>query len=334
MLDLKKIYAPILTGKENFSSGEVMCYCPFHSHSHKTPSMSINTKTGQFKCFSCGAEGGAVSAWAKMHNITISQALKDLDEFDDDFKERPVQIMPQLPSKPRQLEEHDYSDYISQILNESLLHDERYAFYGQKLYSLRGLTYPTAVACCVGYDAKKGWVFPTWRYPDNKCIGYEVRKKDFKLFSNGCKIYRSEGGCNCLSITYSGSSNKCYVCEGYLDSYFMFQYLHEQAQKKHGEYAKVQDTILTPSNGVKILPSVVAELELWNDFDEIIFITDNDEWKPDKVTGKLRSPGNEAKAQLAAMEHQGKFKFFSGLLEGEDFEDWLKRKQKEGKNGN
>jgi len=330
MLDLKKIYAPILTGKESWLSQEVMVFCPFHSHNHKTPSMSVNTKTGNFICFSCGEKGGPISAYAKMHNITISQALKDLDEFDDDFKERPVQIMPVLTTAKPVQPDTDYSDYILQILNESLLHEARFSFYGKKLYELRGITYPTAAACCVGYDAKKGWIFPTFRYGDQKCIGYEVRKKDFTKFSNGCKIYRSEGGCNCLSITYSGSSNKCYVCEGYLDSYFLYQYLHEQRQKKYPNdilIQQVQDTILTPSNGVKILPSVVADLQLWNDFDEIVFILDNDKWEPDKK-GVLRSPGNETKALLAAMEHQGKFKFFSGLLEGEDFEDWLKRKQK------
>lgn len=318
MKDLKQIYDSVLTGKENWNQAEIMVFCPFHSHNHKTPSMSINTKTGQFKCFSCGAEGGAVSAWAKMHNITISQALKDLDEFDDDFKERPVQIMPQLVKQKQEQPEHDYSDYILQILNESLLHEQRYAFYGQKLYELRGITYPTAVACCVGYDPKKGWIFPTVRYGDNKIIGYEVRKKDFKLFDNGTKCYRSKGGANCLSVTYSpvGGSKRAFCCEGFIDSYFCYQYLHEQAQKKGGEYATITDTILTPSNGVKILPEVVESLQLWNDFDSIIFVLDND------------AAGNDAKAKLAAMEHQGKFKFFSGLRESEDFEDYYKRLDK------
>lgn len=327
MLDLKKIYAPILKGGEQFDGRELQLFCPFHSHSYKTPSMSVNTKTGNFICFSCGEKGGAVSFYSKTRNVTISQALKDLDEFDDDFKERPVQILPQLPSKPRQLEEHDCSDYILQILNESLLHEDRFAFYGKKLYELRGITYPTAVACYVGYDKSKGWVFPTFKYPDQKVVGYEVRKKDFTKFNNGCKIYRSEGGCNCLSVTYSGNSGKCYVCEGYLDSYFLYQHLHEQRQKKYPDdilKQQVQDTILTPSNGVKILPNVVVELELWNDFDEIVFILDNDPWLPDKK-GVLRSPGNEAKAQLAAMEHGGKFKFYSNLLENEDWEAHYKR---------
>lgn len=335
MLDLKKIYAPVLKGGEHFDGRELQLFCPFHSHNHKTPSMSINTKTGNFICFSCGEKGGAVSFYSKTRNVTISQALKDLDEFDDDFKERPVQILPQLPSKPRQLEEHDYSDYILQILNESLLHDDRFAFYGKKLYELRGITYPTAVACCVGYDKSKGWVFPTFRYPDQKCIGYEVRKKDFTKFSNGTKCYRSKGGANCLSVTYSpvGGSRKAYVAEGAVDSIFLYQFLHEQRQKKYPNdilKQKVQDTILTPSNGVKILPNVVAELELWNDFDEIIFITDNDKWLPDKKTGVLRSPGNEAKAQLAAMEHGGKFKFYK-LPEGFDYEDEYKKNNKERK---
>jgi len=318
MLDLKKIYAPILTGRENFSAGEVMCFCPFHSHSYKTPSMSVNTKTGNFICFSCGEKGGGVSFYAKTRNVSISQALKDLDEFDDDFKERPVQIMPTLPKVAKVVEDADYSDYILQILNESLLHEARFSFYGQKLYELRGITYPTAVACCVGYDAKKGWVFPTWRYGDQKCIGYEVRKKDFTLFDNGTKCYRSKGGANCLSVTYSpvGGSRKAYVAEGYCDAAFLYQYLHEQAQKRGGEFATVSDTILTPSNGVKILPEVVESLQLWNDYDSVVFILDND------------AAGNEAKEKLAAMEHQGKFKFFSGLRESEDFEDYYKRGNK------
>jgi len=319
MLDLKKIYAPILKGGEQFDGRELQLFCPFHSHSYKTPSMSVNTKTGNFICFSCGEKGGGVSFYAKTRNVSISQALKDLDEFDDDFKERPVQIMPALTTAKPKEPEHDYSDYILQILNESLLHDDRYAFYGQKLYELRGITYPTAVACCVGYDAKKGWVFPTVRYGDNKMIGYEVRKKDFTLFDNNTKCYRSKGGANCLSVTYSpidGNKKRAFCCEGFIDSYFCYQYLHEQAQKKGGEFATVSDTILTPSNGVKILPEVVESLQLWNDYNEIVFILDND------------AAGNDAKAKLAAMEHQGKFKFFSGLLEGEDFEDYYKRLDK------
>ena len=109
--------------------------------------MSVNTKTGNFICFSCGEKGGPVSAYAKLHNLTISQALKDLDEFDDDFKERPVQIMPQLPAQKQEQPEHDYSDYIFKIINESLLHESKFSFYGQKLYELRGITYDTAVAC-------------------------------------------------------------------------------------------------------------------------------------------------------------------------------------------
>lgn len=328
MLDLKKIYEPILKGGEQFDGRELQLFCPFHSHSYKTPSMSVNTKTGQFKCFSCSDHGGAVSFYAKTRNVTISQALKDLDEFNDSFKNRPVQIMPQLP-KVDILEEHDYSDYLLQILNESLLHESKFSFYGQKLYELRGITYPAAIACCIGYDPQKGWIFPTFKYPDNKCIGYEIRKKDFTLFDNRIKCYRSKGGANCLSVTYSpvlGNNKKAYVCEGVIDSIFMYQFLYEQAQKKGGEFATISDTILTPSNGVKILPEVVASLQLWNDYDEIVFILDNDPWLPDKKTGELRSPGNEAKALLAAMEHGGKFKFFSGLLESEDFEDYYKRK--------
>ena len=103
----------------------------------------------------------------------------------------------------------------------------------------------------------------------------------------------------------------------------MFQYQNEKFEK----YKYNRDnfpTILTASCGVPSVPELVKEAQLWNDFEEIIFCLDNDKWLPDEK-GVLRSAGNEAKQELIDLPHENKFKFFNGLAEGEDFEDYYKR---------
>lgn len=311
MLDLKKIYEPYLE-KTLWNKTEIMIFCPFHSHNHNTPSLSVNTKTGQFHCKACSESGGSITFYAKTRNVSISQALKDLDEFDDDFKERPVQIMPQSAKQPKVVEEHDYSDYILQILNESLLHEARFSFYGQKLYKLRGITYPTAVACCVGYDAKKGWIIPIFRYKDQKCVGYEIREKNFKKFENGNKCYKAKGSQSCLSIVYNGWHKKrAFLMEGYMDSMKMYQYLHENLQKKYPDdilKQQVQDAIITPSCGVKSIEELLIENNLLSEYEEVIFVLDQDK------------PGKDAIEQIAKLEHGGRFKFYSKIPTDCDFE--------------
>jgi hypothetical protein len=36
-----------------------LIFCPFHSHHHDTPSLSVNLDKQLFHCFTCKAEGGA-----------------------------------------------------------------------------------------------------------------------------------------------------------------------------------------------------------------------------------------------------------------------------------
>ena len=52
--------------------------CPFHNDKH-VGSFHINTKTGAFKCFSCGASGGDIIDFhMRYYNLTFNQALFDL----------------------------------------------------------------------------------------------------------------------------------------------------------------------------------------------------------------------------------------------------------------
>lgn len=50
--------------------------CPFHSDSHKG-SFKVNTLTGSFNCFACGASGGDIIAFTiRYYAIDFKQAIQ------------------------------------------------------------------------------------------------------------------------------------------------------------------------------------------------------------------------------------------------------------------
>src|SRR5882672_10697009 len=55
VLDIYHQYLPNLK-RQSAKSDEWKCICPFHNE--KTPSFSVNQKTGYFYCFGCGKAGG------------------------------------------------------------------------------------------------------------------------------------------------------------------------------------------------------------------------------------------------------------------------------------
>jgi hypothetical protein len=260
--------------------------------------------------------------------IDYITALKQLDMFDNDYKPAPtppkfVTTHPEqlVPKAKKQHIEVDYSDYCYKVFFDTIASETEYAKYGKRLYELRGITYDTAIACMIGYDDSKGWIFPIVRFGDNKTVGYEVRQKEFKKFSNGSKCFKAENTPSCLSVVWQGTNNKKAICcEGLIDSCFMYQYLHEKAQiTENSDIAQVKETILTPSNGVKTVFELVNENQLWNKFDEILFVLDND---------KASQPVTEELKQLANDKGYN-FKFFTGLKEGQDWEDYYKEHRNE-----
>lgn len=311
--NFEKIYAPVLNGKEDLRKREIQVLCPFHND--KNASMSINTESGLYHCFACNASGSAIGFYMKRNNLTYPEALKALD-MDKPMEQRPVKQI--ISKEPPPRIDTDYSDYCFKVWNDTIMHDEFYEFYCKKLYELRGITMPTAVCCMIGYDPNKGWIFPCIDYETKKCVGYEIRHKLFQhfKFKNGkeTKCYKAKNTPSCLCWIYEAWDNKkAIICEGFVDSYFQYQYQYEKTQKFKGEFEKVDCSILTSSCGVKHIPELVKEAKLWNDFEEIIFCLDNDE------------AGRAAKEKLLELPHENKFKFFNMLEENEDFEEYYKR---------
>ena len=71
---------------------------------------------------------------------------------------------------------------------------------------------------------------------------------------------------------------------------------------------------MTPSNGVGTIPELMKNAKLPVSDDKVLFVLDNDE------------AGNKVVAKLQEMNK--KYKFFGGLQDGEDFDEFYERKKK------
>jgi len=296
--NFEKIFAPVLTGHENLNNKEIQVRCPFHKDD--TPSMCINTETGMWICFGCNEKGNAITFYEKTRGVDYKTAIRDLN-IDNERK-----IIIKSPPEKRKEDKKtvDYSKYCNKVFDDIYSTSERYHFYTDKLFELRGIKPETAVNCLIGYDPNQGWVFPIYRYPDLKCVGYEIRHKLFKKFFGKTKCQKAVHTPACLAVVWNGwTKNKAIICEGFIDSYFMAQYMLEQNK----DY-----WILTPSNGVHSLPKLVEQLK---DFKEVVFVLDNDK------------AGQETSAIIDSLGYKN-FTFFKKLKENQDFEEWYKERSK------
>ena len=70
---LEKIFFGGLYGKAR---------CPFPDHEDKNPSFSFNLKTGAYRCFGCGRNGGDVLDFhMKRYGLGFKDAAKELGGF-------------------------------------------------------------------------------------------------------------------------------------------------------------------------------------------------------------------------------------------------------------
>ena len=122
--NFEKIYANVLTGKENLNKKEIQVCCPFHND--KNPSMSINTETGKYICFSCNAHGSAVGYWMQTRNVDYKTALKELDLFEENHVTQPKYVHP-YPEQliPKEKKQHIEVDYTEEKLVSELKEFEK-----------------------------------------------------------------------------------------------------------------------------------------------------------------------------------------------------------------
>ena len=302
-----KIFSPFLNGKVNKSGSDLIISCPFHADN--TPSFSVSTDENKpvVYCFSCGFTGTWVDFYMATRGVNFSQAKKDLDLPDKEFGERQIKMPPLV--KPR---EQVIVDYSEDCINATkIFYNGCHQYFADKLYKARGITLETAVCCLIGFLKNVGWIFPVVRFSDGKFVGYEIREKNFGKFHFGgreMKCYKAPHTPSCLSVVFQPfKPERVVITEGFIDGYKMYQYIVE----KHGE---CRDLILTPSNGVGTIPELMKKAKLPVSDDKVLFVLDNDE------------AGNKVVTKLQDMNKN--YKFFGGLQDGEDFDEYYERKKK------
>jgi P4 family phage/plasmid primase-like protien len=81
-------------GAGGYATDKDMCYCPFHEHTHSTPSVGISYRQGKafFNCFACQAAGDAIKYAELYYRIKPIDAAKKVLAFlnipyEDDISE-------------------------------------------------------------------------------------------------------------------------------------------------------------------------------------------------------------------------------------------------------
>ncbi len=92
------------------SNGQAMARCPFHDD--RSPSLSISTTTGLYKCFGCGASGDIFTFHAALNNLTLPEDFpKVLAGIAADFSIRTDEKV-----KPRVVARYDYRDEAGRLV--------------------------------------------------------------------------------------------------------------------------------------------------------------------------------------------------------------------------
>jgi len=75
-LDKRAFYSSALPSLKVYASDTGQALCPFHDDKH--PSLSVNLKTGIFKCFGCGENGSLFDFYMKRHDVDYRTAFNAL----------------------------------------------------------------------------------------------------------------------------------------------------------------------------------------------------------------------------------------------------------------
>ncbi len=92
------------------SNGQAMARCPFHDD--RSPSLSIATTTGLYKCFGCNAAGDLFTFYARLNNLALPEDFpKVLAGIAADFSIRTDEKV-----KPRVVARYDYRDEAGRLV--------------------------------------------------------------------------------------------------------------------------------------------------------------------------------------------------------------------------
>lgn len=138
------------------------------------------------------------------------------------------------------------------------------------LLEKRGITEKGVELGFIGFDKEdKKWVFPVYAHGGlgnpHKYFGFEYRSWNFK------KLWKEKDTPSMMAHIYGDPftpKNHLYICEGFLDSYIMTQWLFELNLHE-------KSCVYTPSCGVQSLANLLTQIPLGN-FKNRYLCLDND----------------------------------------------------------
>lgn len=195
-----RTYFPSLTGNVKQKTAT----CPFCGHKND---FSINTETGQCKCFygGCGFEGDAFDFLMKSKNLTFSEAKKELAEYgihplgDNGPKEKKRTTEKQL----RPIPEDQIAGYTTALSDDGI----------QYLREMRGLSREVIVRYGIGWcEKKERFTIPISRN------GEYVNVRLYHPNKNPKVLPISSGRSTQLYPEDQLKNDELWLCEGELDA--------------------------------------------------------------------------------------------------------------------
>jgi DNA primase len=131
--------------------------CPFHNE--KTPSFSVSSTKGIYKCFGCGRGGNVVTFVQEHEKLTFVEAIRWLADYYkialEETERSPEQIQNQQVEESLRI----LNEFAAQFFSESLTEGEEGKAVGLSYFRQRGLRRETIDAFRLGYCPEGGDAF-------------------------------------------------------------------------------------------------------------------------------------------------------------------------------
>jgi DNA primase len=142
--------------------------CPFHNE--KTPSFSVSSTKGIYKCFGCGRGGNVVTFVQEHEKLSFVEAIRWLAEYYKIALEETERSPEALQSQQVEESLRILNEFAAQYFHESLTENEEGQAIGLSYFKQRGLRKETVEAFRLGYCPEGGDAF----YHAATSKGYEI----------------------------------------------------------------------------------------------------------------------------------------------------------------
>ena len=132
-INYSQFYGGYFSEHKPLPNDEWLVRCPFHDD--KTPSMTVNIKTGMYNCFGCSASGDFINFHMKMKNLDFKSALNDLCKS---IGVKDIKIEYKIK------ETYDYFDAMGEFVSQTIRYEpkkfsQRTKVNGKWVWSLKGV---------------------------------------------------------------------------------------------------------------------------------------------------------------------------------------------------